>query len=140
MLELIYYSIAQPWLNSEDILNILKTSREFNIENNITGCLLYFNNEFIQILEGEKNIVKYLYGKIEQDKRHHHVMLLVQNEKESRSFTNWGMAFYDPGSRRDDDVDKQLFIKNFTALSTLTDKPTHAVKLFWHISTLLLME
>jgi hypothetical protein len=33
---------------------MLKTSRKFNSQNNITGCLLFDNNEFMQILEGEE--------------------------------------------------------------------------------------
>ena len=46
--ELIYSSVATHTISSEDIAEILRTARDFNTKNNITGCLLYHNNEFIQ--------------------------------------------------------------------------------------------
>ena len=54
MFELIYLSIAVPNISDAGINAMLKTLRKFNSENNITGCLLFYNNEFIQILEGEE--------------------------------------------------------------------------------------
>ena len=54
MFDLIYRSIAVPNISDAEINAMLKTSRKFNSENNITGCLLFYNNEFIQILEGEE--------------------------------------------------------------------------------------
>ena len=54
MFELIYRSITVPNISDAEINAMLKTSRKFNSENNITGCLLFHNNEFIQILEGEE--------------------------------------------------------------------------------------
>ena len=56
--ELIYYSTASPDLSKNDILNILENSRDFNSKNEITGCLLYHNNEFVQLIEGEEEAVK----------------------------------------------------------------------------------
>ena len=56
--ELIYYSTASPDLSTNDILNILENSRDFNSKNEITGCLLYHNNEFVQLIEGEEEAVK----------------------------------------------------------------------------------
>lgn len=68
MYELIYYSTANPTLNANDISNILKTSRDFNLKNDITGCLLYYNNEFIQILEGDRMAIKKLYATLNRMK------------------------------------------------------------------------
>ena len=53
MYELVYCSLAKPDLGAADIAAILKTSTENNLRKNITGCLLYYKHEFIQILEGE---------------------------------------------------------------------------------------
>ena len=57
MFELIYRSIAVPNISDAGINAMLKTLRKFNSENNITGCLLFYNNEFIQILEGEEKTI-----------------------------------------------------------------------------------
>ena len=61
MIELVYYSLASENLSSEDVSAMLKNSRKFNSKNNITGCLLYHNSEFLQILEGEKKVVLDLF-------------------------------------------------------------------------------
>ena len=82
MFELIYRSLAKGGINTTDITGILNKSRNFNSQNDITGCLLFYNNEFIQILEGDKKKVTELYATIKKDRRHTDVMLLDENEKE----------------------------------------------------------
>jgi hypothetical protein len=138
MFELIYRSVAITGINANDITDILKVSRNFNGVHQITGCLVYHNNEFIQILEGDKKIVQELYAKIEKDKRHTAVTLLDENEKAARIFPNWSMAYYDNSSPDIDEADQLLFKTNFLATASLTEKPTHAVNLFWHIAKQLL--
>ena len=64
MYEIVYCSTASRDLTSEDIADILKTAHEFNAKNNITGCLLYHNHEFLQILEDEKERIQDLYSLI----------------------------------------------------------------------------
>lgn len=140
MFELIYCSSAHKNLSSNDILDILNTAQEFNLKNGITGCLLYHNNEFIQILEGDENIVKKLYSNIERDRRHFNVMLLAENEKSERIFENWSMAYHEINNDDEKNIGKLLFVNNFIALSELADKPTHAVKLFWYIAKQILEE
>ncbi len=138
MFELIYRSVASTSLNATDIADILYVSRNFNALHQITGCLVYHNNEFIQILEGDKKFVQELYGKIEKDKRHTAVTLLDENEKAERIFPNWSMAYYDNSSPDIDEADLLLFKANFLATASLTEKSTHAVNLFWHIAKQLL--
>lgn len=84
MFELKNCSEAKNGLTSTDISDILKVARDFNKKNNITGCLLYHNNEFIQIMEGEKKIVQVLYSKIVKDSRHFNVNLIAEGEKKKK--------------------------------------------------------
>ena len=138
--ELIYYSTASPDLSTNDILNILENSRDFNSKNEITGCLLYHNNKFVQLIEGEEEAVKKLYAKIESDKRHSNLIIVIQDNIAGRSFKNWSMAYYKPTNAAAENVSELLFKLNFLALSKLVEKPTEASKFFWYISTLLLQE
>ena len=140
MFELIYRSVAQPSITTTDVLAILNTSRKFNAQHDITGCLVFYNHEFVQILEGDKKTVQELYASIEKDKRHINVQLLDENEKAERIFPKWSMAFYDNSAPFVNKADETLFIKNFALAAGLTEKPTHAVKLFWHIATQLMTE
>ena len=54
MFELVCCSKASPSLTMDDIRAILDTANQFNDAHDITGCLLYYNNEFVQLLEATK--------------------------------------------------------------------------------------
>lgn len=131
MFELVYNSIANPNLTAEDITNILNTSRDFNSKNSVTGCLLYHNNQFLQILEGDKKVVQDLYISIKRDKRHSNVNLLAEGGKKERMFSGWSMAFQELNS---DAGAENSFQSNIIVFSELTDRPTQAVDLFWTIA------
>jgi len=91
--ELIYSSHAIPDISEKDIENILSTARDFNEANEITGCLLFNNNQFLQLLEGEFDIVMELYDRIKKDPRHQNHMTLQMRETDYRIYPNWTMAF-----------------------------------------------
>jgi hypothetical protein len=76
---------------------MLSLARDYNAENDITGCLLFHNNHFTQLLEGEENKITALYNRIADDKRHHGVALIKKEEINGRIFKEWSMAFHDYG-------------------------------------------
>ena len=131
MYEVTYYSLAKPTLGADDIAAILKTAREHNARNNITGCLLFHHNQFLQILEGEKQVVEKLLSKIKNDSRHSYLYILADGNKEKRTFSNWTMAFRDFTTEDMTAASEALFINNFLAFSMLADKPTHTIQSFW---------
>jgi hypothetical protein len=138
MYELIYNSAARKNLNASDISKILETARNFNSQNEITGCLLFHNNQFIQILEGEKTKLLELYNSIKKDDRHTNVMLLAQAEKQERIFPNWSMAYHQLSENDNINIDRLMFVNNFITLSELISKPTQASRLFWLMAKQLL--
>lgn len=140
MYELIYRSIADPKITNLDIKAILNTSRKFNSENNITGCLLFHNKEFIQILEGDEKKVNDLYASIEQDKRHSNVRLVLSSKKESRMFSSWSMAYHELENNDIDTINKLLFEDNIKTFAELTEDRSEAVKLFWYMAKQLMKE
>ena len=140
MFELVYRSTSKNNINNDDISIILKSSRVFNSKNDITGCLLYHNHEFIQIIEGEEKIVRELYARIEKNPMHDNIILLNESNINSKAFGSWSMAYYQLGSDDIKNIMEMLFINNFVTLADLVEKPTHALKLFWYISKQLLLE
>jgi hypothetical protein len=140
MYELVYSSKAIKSLKEDDVSSILETSRDFNSKNNITGCLVFHNDEFIQILEGEEEQINELFANIEKDKRHKNVFLIYKAEKNERMFKNWSMAYYKLDKNDMDNIQRKLFIENFIAYSEITNSSTNAVKLFWYISKNLMRE
>lgn len=91
LISLIYYS-DRLTDSEEEVKSILETSVRNNDGYNITGLLLYTDSNFIQYLEGNDELVKVLYTKIEQDTRHHNVTLIKREEIEERIFPKWAMG------------------------------------------------
>lgn len=93
--ELIYNSISAKDFDKKSLPDILLKSRSWNSANQITGCLVYHESEFLQILEGPEEVVKELYNRILLDHRHYNVQLLAQGPIKERAFADWCMAYYD---------------------------------------------
>jgi Sensors of blue-light using FAD len=93
MKQLIYHSLMSEQLTQDDIQDILSVSRNFNTCHAITGCLLHYKGEFLQLLEGDELIIKNLFNRIATDNRHHLVNLLYFDDAIYRAFDNWSMAF-----------------------------------------------
>jgi hypothetical protein len=138
MYELVYCSIANPDARSKDIADILRTSRDFNSKNDITGCLLYYNGEFIQVLEGDQNIIQDLFSRIENDDRHSNVVVLAAGDKEKRVFNDWNMAYHELNKDDVQEIGKDVFAENFLAFSDFAEKGTFPMIVFWSNVRLLL--
>jgi hypothetical protein len=130
MIELVYYSISNTEITSEILSDILITSRDFNSKNNVTGCLLYHNKVFLQLLEGEKETVENLFEKIKEDKRHSNIILVVKEGVNKRLFTDWSMAFHELNSSK---MSINQFIKDINFFTDITEKQTEASDMFWRM-------
>ncbi len=95
MHELFYCSMATREMKDADILDILKVAREKNARLEITGLLVYQKRtaEFMQILEGEKQVIFDLFETIKIDERHKRLHLIHEKEIDERCFKGWSMAF-----------------------------------------------
>ena len=93
MLSLIYVSSSVKLLNDNELLDILKVSRENNSSKDITGLLLYKGGNFMQALEGPDEVVLALYEKIKLDARHKDVSIISSEQIQARQFPAWEMAF-----------------------------------------------
>lgn len=135
---LIYRSVAKSSFHQGDILKMLEKARVNNKELGITGCLLYYNGEFIQFLEGNQIKVLELFDKIKQDKRHKEIELIAYDERDSREFEQWEMAYEDLLG----DNDQITYLK--LVVSSYFDDPGESSNLhpasipFWHTVSKLL--
>lgn len=90
---LVYRSIQNPVIGQAEIQSLLEQAKDFNRANDITGCLLLYDDEFVQYLEGDKQRVEALFEKIKLDWRHSEVNLLISGHINGREFENWSMAY-----------------------------------------------
>ena len=90
---IIYLSSAVSTFNKVEKEDMLLKAKAYNKLNNITGILIYFDGNFIQILEGEKENVIELYNKIQADKRHKNIIKVIEDQIKKRQFEEWNMGF-----------------------------------------------
>ncbi|MEP2237825.1 MAG: BLUF domain-containing protein [Maribacter sp.] len=131
MFQLTYQSKISPELTIGEIENILVDARKRNNAREITGCLVYFEESIVQILEGKKEDVMDLFSKIKNDHRHHTLDLLWEGPSRQRYFPNWDMALYAPADDSEYYDSKETFITNMTLLADLSKKTTSALLSFW---------
>lgn len=94
LVELTYLSEAVSDMSFLGLMRILESARAYNQKNGITGILLYDNQQFGQVIEGERTSVMKAWRRIQEDKRHHRVELLEIREITERSFPDWLLRFY----------------------------------------------
>jgi len=93
MIQLSYLSTAIEPMSTQDLLRLLQQCREKNPARGITGMLLYGNSTFLQVLEGEEQVVDELVEKIRQDPRHTDLQILYRKKIKQREYADWSMGF-----------------------------------------------
>jgi hypothetical protein len=91
--QIVYYSEATKLFTEQEIIELLTKANQHNAPRGITGCLVYANNKFIQLLEGEHDSVVELYEKIKKDPRHKNILTVIEMSVSQKLFPNWGMGF-----------------------------------------------
>lgn len=89
---LVYTSARLKNCSEEDIEQILEISRRNNAKINVTGILIHTKDRFLQVLEGDKDVVTSLYHKIEKDDRHGGSIMRFCEPVDQRYFSGWDMA------------------------------------------------
>jgi len=90
---LVYKSSANEGLDRSDISKIINKSQSNNNKTGVTGLLLYRQNTFIQLLEGEEMAVRETYNKILKDSRHSDVKVLIESKSSIRIAPQWSMNY-----------------------------------------------
>lgn len=93
MICMVYISSAKLGLTHGEILNIVEDSRVNNKKIGLTGLLLFNSGNFMQLVEGEEPVVDDLFKKIEKDRRHTDIKLLLKEPITHRNFSDWTMGF-----------------------------------------------
>ena len=92
---IIYTSQASEPLSKRNLLDMLHEARAFNSIDNISGVLMHRKGTFIQVIEGEPKDVEDLFQRIQRDRRHKKVKIILDSSVDSRHFSNWAMGCAD---------------------------------------------
>jgi len=93
--EILYCSVAVPQLQTKVQLDrLLAAAHRRNLAAGITGMLMYYGGEFVQILEGSKRSINHTFeNHIGKATGHTALNIVCQNQIASRSFDEWTMGF-----------------------------------------------
>lgn len=80
------------------ISSILVGARSKNKSADVSGALLFNGAAFAQVLEGPLSAVEEIFEAIQCDPRHTEVVVLHNGESSARCFSDWSMAYADPGA------------------------------------------
>jgi len=95
--QLFYVSTAKLGLEQFDVDQILLKARLVNPSKNLTGVLLFRDGIFLQLLEGDKADIQWLYQKIKKDPRHRNIFTIFETVAEKRLFRDWSMGYCEIG-------------------------------------------
>ncbi len=90
---IIYLSRATGPFSDHDLRTLLEEARQQNAAQRITGALVYGNEQFVQIIEGEESVLAALYEHLLLDPRHTQLVKFADKAIDHRSFTDWSMAY-----------------------------------------------
>ena len=99
---LIYASEPDAALSLDAVQSILTHARAANLRNNLTGLLAFDATGFLQVIEGQREVVSRLYGRIAQDSRHRRLVLLQVAAIDERQFGRWAMGFTPANAARNE--------------------------------------
>jgi hypothetical protein len=90
---LVYVSTASRALSLAELHHLLARAQARNLQENITGVLLYSDGTFMQYLEGPAPGLCRVYEVIKAAPQHYGIVDLVREPIGRREFSGWSMAF-----------------------------------------------
>ena len=94
-MHMVVYSSEYVEQDQSDITDVLDditaTAMRRNTRDAITGMLFYMDGYFLQIIEGEKDIIHALMSDIKKDSRHTNINIHFDVPVEMRGFGDWSM-------------------------------------------------
>lgn len=118
MYYLIYLSSAVKPMSFDELSALLQQCRDNNHKRGITGMLLYQNSTFMQMLEGDKQVVSDLFETIRKDGRHTGVHIVLSGDIAERNFEDWSMGFFNMDKagefpKYSDYIDEKINLRSF---------------------------
>lgn len=90
--QLVYVSSARQGYLIHEVDQQTEAGHARNAQNDITGILLHYNGNFLQLLEGAPGIVDTTLGRIKADQRHRGLLVLYDETVDARRFSDSSTA------------------------------------------------
>jgi hypothetical protein len=93
MKSILYVSVADPALVSDDIYQLVGNAQQRNAADNVSGIMLYNGLNFLQLIEGDEATIDNCFARINADPRHSGVITLRDETCTVREFPKWAMRY-----------------------------------------------
>lgn len=94
MYQLIYISSATKSLARAEFLELVAQSQSNNDAVGITGILMYKDGNFMQVMEGDQELIAKLYSTIKVDPRHTLVSIIQEGPISLREYPGWSSSYF----------------------------------------------
>ncbi|WP_165805937.1 BLUF domain-containing protein [Marixanthomonas spongiae] len=88
-----YLSSAAGNLPDHELKQLFKKTQSRNIDQEISGILLFYYGNFLQVLEGDKDRLHPLFDIIKKDNRHKNIITIFNKQNEGRTFAGYKSGF-----------------------------------------------
>ena len=93
---IVYVSAAVGNMTPAQLESLLTEARKLNLENSITGVLLFCDGNFMQCFEGPAQSMHATFGRILASRKHKNIIELMDERVHARSFEDWQMGLLHP--------------------------------------------
>lgn len=127
---IIYQSKAQEKFEIKAIELMLMKAKRKNKSLKITGCIVYANDKFIQLIEGSKDDVLDLYKDIKNDTRHCSVITLIETSSSEKLWKNWSMAMLNFSGSSKQIMSSRILLESYFETANKKEKESEVFKIF----------
>ena len=113
-----------------DIELMLMKAKRKNKRLKITGCIVYADNKFIQLIQGPKDAITDLYKEIKADKRHFKIITLLEQSTEQKIWSDWSMAMLDFSGNVKQVMNSRILLESYLENVTPKEKESDSYKVF----------
>ena len=127
---IIYQSKGQEKFTFNDIELMLLKAKQKNKKLKITGCIVYANYKFIQLIQGPKQAIIDLYQDIKNDDRHYSVMTLLEKSSKEKLWSDWSMAMLNFSGNSKQIMSSRILLETYFETANKKEKDSDAFKIF----------
>lgn len=107
---LVYYSLisldGQGKSAFREVKSALKAGTQNNLENGVTGGILFNPIYFAQVMEGDRQVISDTFCRITQNPKHKGIVILESRPITQRKFSTWHVGFAGKS-----ELAKKLYVK-----------------------------
>lgn len=129
---LIYLSTAAHSPTPAEIEHLLDRARLWNMNEQVTGVLLYSGGSFLQCLEGAGGALDKVMIRIRADPLHHHILEILREPIHQREFADWSMAYRSTNARGSLTADVDPLSERLTAPTGSSSPVRRVLSAFWN--------